>query len=417
MEQAENIDIKSSYSFITKSYRSIVFSVLSKLEYDTLEIIEGNKHYFFPDNNNTSNNNSPYSTQINAKIHIVEPSAYKDFVMDGSIGAAEAFIAGKWTTTDLTQVIRLFARAQKQLDSLENDKSLINRIKHYLFHWRSRNNHEGSKKNILAHYDIGNDLYARFLDPEMMYSAAIYPTEETTLDEAQIHKLDAICQQLQLTSNDHLLEIGTGWGGMAIYAAQHYGCKVTTTTISDAQHQYTQERINALGLNNQITLLKKDYRNLTGQYDKLVSIEMIEAVGYKYLPNFFKQCQARLKPNGLMLIQSITIADQRFDYYRKNIDFIQRYIFPGGFLPSICALTNNLTNHTSMVVQSINDIGLDYAKTLSHWRENFLSAWPELNQLGYDEKFKRLWLYYLAYCEGGFIERSISTVHFVARKN
>lgn len=416
MEQAENINIKSS-SFVNNSYRSIIFSVLSELEHDTLEIIEDNKHFLFPNSDKISENNAPNLNQIHAKIHIIDYSAYKDFVLDGSIGAAEAFIAGKWTTTDLTQVIRLFARAQKQLDALENDKSLINRIKHYLFHWRSRNSQKGSKKNILAHYDIGNELYSRFLDPEMMYSAAIYPTPETTLNEAQIHKLEAICQQLALNSSDHLLEIGTGWGGMAIYAAQRYGCKVTTTTISDAQHKYAQERINALGLDKQITLLKEDYRNLTGQFDKLVSIEMIEAVGYQYLPTFFKQCQACLKPNGLMLIQSITIADQRFDYYRKNIDFIQRYIFPGGFLPSICALTNNLTNHTTMVVQSITDIGLDYAKTLNHWRENFLAAWPELNQLGYDEKFKRLWLYYLAYCEGGFIERSISTVHFLARKN
>ena len=250
----------------------------------------------------------------------------------------------------------------------------------------------------------------------MMYSSAIYPQEGATLAEAQQHKLLTICQRLELKASDHLLEIGTGWGGLAIYAAQHYGCKVTTTTISDAQHAYAKQRIEELGLTEQITLLKKDYRDLTGEYDKLVSIEMIEAVGFEYLPSFFQQCNQRLKPGGKLLIQSITIADQRFDYYKHNVDFIQRYIFPGGFLPSVTVLTQNLTQHTELVTESISDIGLDYAKTLAHWREAFLNAWSELTQFGYDEKFKRLWLYYFAYCEGAFLERSTSTVHLLARK-
>jgi cyclopropane-fatty-acyl-phospholipid synthase len=313
-------------------------------------------------------------------------------------------------------VIRIFARGQQQTDALEKQKPWLTKLKYALLHRRNRNSQAGSKKNILAHYDLGNELYTRFLDPEMMYSSAIYPDENADLAQAQLHKLDTICQRLDLKESDHLLEIGTGWGGLAIYAAQHYGCKVTTTTISDAQHEYAKNRIEQLGLTDKITLLKQDYRELTGEYDKLVSIEMIEAVGYEYLPSFFQQCNQRLKKGGKLLIQSITIADQRFEYYKYNVDFIQRYIFPGGFLPSITALSENLTKHTDLVTETIDDIGLDYAKTLAHWREAFLASWSELTPFGYDEQFKRLWLYYFAYCEGAFIERSTSAVHLVARK-
>jgi len=250
----------------------------------------------------------------------------------------------------------------------------------------------------------------------MMYSSAIYPHDKATLDEAQLFKLDTICKRLSLNEHDHLLEIGTGWGGLAIYAAQHYGCKVTTTTISDAQFEYAQGRVKTLNLEDKITLLKEDYRDLTGTFDKVVSIEMIEAVGYEFLPSFFKQCNDRLKKGGKLLIQAITIADQRFAYYKKNVDFIQRHIFPGGFLPSVTVLSNHLTDHSELVVESLEDIGLDYAKTLADWRTNFLVSWPNLTQFGYDETFKRLWLYYFAYCEGAFLERSTSAVHLVARK-
>jgi cyclopropane-fatty-acyl-phospholipid synthase len=313
-------------------------------------------------------------------------------------------------------VIRIFAKAQQATDTLEQNKSLLNKIKNTISHWQNRNTESGSKRNILAHYDLGNELYTRFLDPSMMYSAAIYPNEDSTLDEAQEYKLKAICEKLSLCESDHLLEIGTGWGGLAIYAAQNFGCKVTTTTISDAQHDYARERIALLGLTDKITLLKKDYRELEGSFDKVVSVEMIEAVGYEYLPSFFKQCNDRLKAGGKLLIQSITIADQRFDYYKNNVDFIQRYIFPGGFLPSVNTLSEHLTKHSALVIESLDDIGLDYAKTLSDWRDNFLASWPELTPLGYDETFKRLWLYYFAYCEGAFLERSTSAVHLVARK-
>jgi cyclopropane-fatty-acyl-phospholipid synthase len=408
MEQVESVSVVKQANWLDKRCRNLVLGVFSKFTYGQLEVVEGNEHSYFPV--------SCSDVAIKAKIHIHDVSVYRDFVKGGSIGAAEAFIEGKWSSPNLTNVIRLLAKAQQQTDSIESNKSWMNKFKNTITHWQNRNTQSGSKRNILAHYDLGNELYTRFLDPEMMYSSAIYPTETASLDEAQQFKLDTICQRLSLTKEDHLLEIGTGWGGLAIHAATHYGCKVTTTTISDAQFDYAKSRIDKLGLTEKITLLKKDYRELSGSYDKVVSIEMIEAVGYDFLPSFFKQCNDRLKEGGKLLIQSITIADQRFTHYKNNVDFIQRYIFPGGFLPSIKVLAEHLTEHSELVIESLDDIGLDYAKTLSHWRDNFLASWSTISTLGYDETFKRLWLYYLAYCEGAFLERSTSTVHLVARK-
>lgn len=408
MENINEVSLLKQANWLDKRCRSLVLGVFSKFAYGQLEVVEGAVHSHFPAN-------VPDET-IKGKIHIHDTSVYRDFVKGGSIGAAEAFIEGKWSSPNLTNVIRIFARAQQQTDSLEANKSWLNKLKNTVNHWKNRNTQSGSKRNILAHYDLGNELYTRFLDPDMMYSSAIYPHENASLDEAQQHKLATICQRLALKKDDHLLEIGTGWGGLAIYAAQHYGCHVTTTTISDAQYAYAQSRITALGLADKVTLLKEDYRDLTGTFDKVVSIEMIEAVGFDYLPSFFKQCNDRLKAGGKLLIQAITIADQRFSYYKSNVDFIQRYIFPGGFLPSVTVLTQHLTEHSQLVVESLDDIGLDYAKTLAHWRDNFLASWPELSSLDYDETFKRLWLYYFAYCEGAFLERSTSTVHLVARK-
>lgn len=408
MENIAVLPTTKSLTWLEKHCRRLVFSVLEKVDYGCLELVEAERSSYFPSKNPAA--------KVQGKIIIHDASVYKDFVRGGSIGAAESFIDGKWTSPDLTAVIRIFAKAQQQTDQLEKKGAWLSKLKNKLFHWRNRNSQSGSKRNILAHYDLGNELYTRFLDDSMMYSSAIYPSSTATLAQAQQHKLETICQRLELTASDHLLEIGSGWGGLAIYAAQHYGCKVTTTTISDAQFDFAQAKIKALGLEQQITLFKKDYRDLQGEYDKLVSIEMIEAVGYEYLPSFFEVCHQRLKAGGKMLIQSITIADQRFEYYKNNVDFIQRYIFPGGFLPSITVLTEHMSRHSSLVIESIDDIGLDYAKTLADWRSAFLHSWPELTQFGYDEEFKRLWLYYFAYCEGAFLERSTSTVHLVARK-
>ena len=386
--------------------RQLVFNKLSQINNACLE---------FHQDQQVETLGNPNS-DLKGVITIHDEKAFVDFVKQGSIGAGEAFIKGHWSSPDLTKVIQVFARAQNTLDAIENRTPFLQQIKNKWLHFRNDNTLKGSKNNILAHYDLGNFLYENFLDGKMQYSSAIYDENHQTLDEAQTLKLNTICERLELQPSDHLIEIGAGWGGLAIFAATHYGCKVTTTTISDAQYQYAKSKIESLGLETQITLLKQDYRLLEGQYDKLVSIEMIEAVGYKNFPTFFSKCNSLLKPGGKSLVQAITIADQRFEHYCHNVDFIQRYIFPGGCLPSITAISTNYANHTQMVIEQLNDIGLDYAKTLEHWRERFEKRWSVLKDNGYDDNFKRLWLYYLCYCEGAFLEKAISTVHVVTRK-
>lgn len=411
MESIANIQPNIKLNWLAKRCRDLVFNALSKLQSDCVEIVEGNTVHTFGNKRNEGG-----KSPLNGKIYIKDASAYVDFVKGGSIGVAEAFIEQKWHSPNLTDVIRIFARAQQVTDNIDSKKSLLSKIKNHIFHRLNRNSHSGSKKNIVAHYDLGNELYTRFLDKTMMYSSAIYPSSDATLEQAQVHKLDTICQRLELTDKDHVVEIGTGWGGLAVHMAKNYGCRVTTTTISEEQYDYAKTQVEQAGLGHLVTLLKEDYRNLEGQYDKLVSIEMIEAVGYEYMQSFFEQCHSLVKPNGKMLIQAITIADQRLDHYLHNVDFIQRYIFPGGFLPSITLLSQQICQHTNMVIEQLDDIGLDYAKTLAHWRDNFLANWSEINKHGYDDNFKRLWLYYFAYCEGAFLERATSTVHLVARK-
>lgn len=387
-------------------YRNLIFALIGKLDDASIEIIEGDNHVVFGDRD----------SELSGKIVIHDSSFYKDVVSNGSIGAAEAYIDGKWTSPDLTDVIQVMARNQSQLDAIENKVRWFTQFKKRLLSRKNANTEQGSKRNILAHYDLGNELYTRFLDPAMQYSCAIYSEQAKTLDQAQQLKMHTICERLSLQPGDSVVEIGTGWGGLAIYMAQHYDCHVTTTTISDAQHEYAVEKIQQLGLNDKITLLKKDYRKLTGQYDKLVSIEMIEAVGHDYLSTFFNKCSDLLKPDGKMLIQSITIADSRYDNYRQSVDFIQKYIFPGGCLPSVAVMTDQMARNTDLVVHEMHDIGLHYARTLYDWRIAFESQWEQLIELGYNEDFKRLWLFYLCYCEGAFLQRVISTHHVVARK-
>ncbi|PQJ84341.1 SAM-dependent methyltransferase [Aliivibrio sifiae] len=353
---------------------------------------------------------------LKAVVEINNTEAYRKILFGGGIGASEAYVAGWWTSPNLTKVIQVLGREEGVLDRVENSFSKLVQFFDLINHKRNKNTKEGSKKNILAHYDLGNEMYKTFLDKEMLYSSAIYPNVDANLEEAQLFKLHTICERLELKEGETLLEIGTGWGALAIYAAQHYGVNVTTTTISDAQYDFAEQRVKALGLEDRITLLKQDYRTLEGQYDKLVSIEMIEAVGHEYLSTFFDVCSRHLKPEGKMLIQAITIADQRYDQYRKSVDFIQRYIFPGGCLPSVSVMANKVAQNTDMVITSLHDIGLDYAKTLRHWYERFDDANSDLKQMGYGDDFIRLWQFYLCYCEGGFLERKISTVHLVAAK-
>lgn len=401
-----NITQESDLSWFTSRCRSLVLNALNKIENAGLEIEENGQITFLGNEN----------SELRGKLIVLDPSLYVDFIKGGSIAAAEAYIAKKWTSPNLTELIRVFARCGETLDSVEANKSLLTKLKNFLFHWGNANTQSGSKKNILAHYDLGNELYTRFLDSTMMYSSAIYSNDATDLHAAQLNKLKTICDKLKLSPNEHLIEIGTGWGGLAIFAAKNYGCKVTTTTISDAQYEYAVERVKQEGLEDKITLLKKDYRLLEGKYDKLVSIEMIEAVGHKFMAEFFAKCNSLLKDSGLMLVQAITILDARYEHYRSNVDFIQRYIFPGGCLPSNAVMNQHIAEQTNMMIDNVQDIGLHYARTLYDWRMKFDNAWSELTQFGFDEQFKRLWHFYLCYCEGAFIERVISTHQLVMRK-
>ncbi|EIY6182843.1 class I SAM-dependent methyltransferase, partial [Vibrio parahaemolyticus] len=358
-----------------------------------------------------------YSGQpVVATIEVKHPGFYSRILQGGSIAAGEAYMDGWWDSPDLTALMKLMALNIRALDKLEEQGSWLTKLLYKFSHWTNRNSEENSRKNIHAHYDLGNDLYEAFLDTNMLYSSALYHTTDDSLEQAQINKMERLCQQLDLQSTDHVIEIGTGWGAMAIYMAEQYGCRVTTTTISEEQHEYARQQIVQRGLADRITLLKEDYRNLTGTYDKLVSIEMIEAVGKQFLASYIKKCESLLKPSGLMAIQAITIADQRYDYYSNNVDFIQKYIFPGGFLPSVTSLTQATTKHSDLVVRDLFDIGLDYAKTLNEWHRRFNRAEDAVRGFGYDERFVRMWRYYLSYCEGGFLARTISAVHMTFQR-
>ncbi|MBQ4810654.1 class I SAM-dependent methyltransferase [Pseudoalteromonas luteoviolacea] len=395
-----------SDSWTSKACKKLVMAALNQITWGHIKLIDGSQEHHF----------GVQSRDKSVTINVLSQQMYSKFALGGSVGAGESYILGYWECSDLTKLIEIFVVNQDVLDKFEKKFALLSGLMNKLTHFRNRNTKSGSKKNIVAHYDLGNDLYSAFLSEEMLYSSAVYPTHESSLEEAQSHKLKQICEQVDLQASDHVIEIGTGWGAFAIYAAQNYGCKVTTTTISEEQHAYVQEKIYALGLQSQITLLKDDYRELTGRFDKLVSIEMIEAVGHEYLSGFFEKCSALLKPNGVMLIQAITIACQRYQHYLKNSDFIQQYIFPGGCLPSVTEMSKQICNNTDMVVHSIKDIGLHYAKTLYDWRVRFNNAWPAINNQKFDQRFYRLWEFYLCYCEGGFKQRATSAVHLVARK-
>lgn len=353
---------------------------------------------------------------LRAEIQVHDAAFWPMVAGNGSIGAGEAYMQGYWSSPDLTAVIRLFVANLDVLDGLEGGLARLGRPLLHGLHWLNRNTRQGSRKNIAAHYDLGNALFEQLLDSTMMYSAAMFRSAEDSLEQAQLYKLQRICEKLDLQPNDHLLEIGTGWGSMALYAASHYGCRVTTTTLSREQYEYTRQRIEAQGLQDRVTLLLQDYRDLEGQYDKLVSIEMIEAVGHRYLPTYFRQCARLLKDDGLMLLQSITIRDQRYEQAKRSVDFIQRYIFPGGALPSLQVLLENVGRDTDLNLHHMEDFGLHYARTLRLWHDNLRRARHSLEQLGYDEQFYRLWEFYLCYCEGGFLERSIGAAQLLLAK-
>jgi len=350
---------------------------------------------------------------LRARVTVLDPSFYRRIAFGGSMGAGEAFMEGLWTAEDLPALLQIFVRNIELLDGMEKGLARLAMPAARFLHGLRKNTRAGSRKNIEAHYDLGNAFFKLFLDETMTYSSGIFATKESTLAEASIEKLDRMCRKLQLTPGDHVIEIGTGWGSFAIHAASRYGCKVTTTTISGEQHDLARERIDAAGLGDRIELLSTDYRDLEGAYDKLVSIEMIEAVGHEFYGDYFAKCASLLRRGGRMAIQAITMPDAVYPRYLKTVDFIQRHVFPGSCLPSLGAMTRAAAGGTDLKLVLLEEIGLHYARTLAEWRERFMARLDDVRSLGYPERFVRMWDYYLAYCEAGFAERYIGNLQLV----
>jgi|TARA_B110000240_G_scaffold197021_1_gene250891 cyclopropane-fatty-acyl-phospholipid synthase len=399
---------KPNKSFTQRLAKAMVLKQFSKLTQGQLLVNENGNNYIF----GSKNNDFP----VSATINVLSNEMYSEIAAKGLNGAAEAFVKGLWSSNDLTRLIRIFVRNREAANQIEGGLAKLATGLFYLQHSLKRNNHKGSLRNISAHYDLGNDLFETFLDNTKMYSCAIFENENSSLEQASINKIERICKKLELSSNDHVLEIGTGWGGFAIFAAKNFGCKITTTTISQKQYEYTLEKVKALGLQDKISVLKKDYRDLTGKYNKLVSIEMIEAVGHHYYHDFFRKCNQLLTPDGRMLLQSIIITDYLYEEAKQFSDFIKTYIFPGSCIPSISKLCESSAKATDMRLFHLEDITPHYAKTLNHWRSYFMNNVQKIRDLGFSEEFIRLWNFYFCYCEGGFIERQIGAVQMLFTK-
>lgn len=346
-------------------------------------------------------------------LWIDDPTFYRKLAATGSVGAGEAYIDGAWRCSDLVALVRLLVRNRALLDGMEGGPARLGGALLRAWNAARRNSRSGSRRNIAAHYDLGNDFFSLFLSPDLMYSSALFADADEPLETASERKLERICRWLRLQPEDRVIEIGTGWGGFALYAAGRYGCHVTTTTISAEQYALARQRVDAAGLQDRITVLQQDYRDLQGQYDKLVSIEMIEAVGADYLPEYFTRLGALLKPDGLALLQAITIEDHRYEQALRSVDYIKRFVFPGSFIPSVQAMVQAKSRHSDLQLLAQEDFGLSYALTLRAWRRRFLANLPAVRAQGFDDRFIRLWEFYLAYCEGGFLERSIGVSHLL----
>jgi cyclopropane-fatty-acyl-phospholipid synthase len=350
---------------------------------------------------------------LRACVRVHDPAFYRRVALNGSVGAAEAYMEGWWDSDDLVTLVRILVANRELLDGLEGGAARLAGWALHAAHALRRNTRAGSRRNIAAHYDLGNEFFALFLSPDLMYSAALWESDTDTLERASERKLARICARLQLNAGDHVLEIGSGWGGFALYAAARHGCRVTTTTISREQQRLALERVAQAGLEGRVTVLLEDYRALSGQYDKLVSIEMIEAIGAQFLPTYFGKIRQLLKPAGLALLQAITIEDHRYHKALHSVDFIKRYVFPGSFIPSIQAMLAAKTQASDLALVHLEDFGLSYAATLAAWRAAFLARADAVRAQGFDERFLRMWNFYLAYCEGGFRERSIGVAHML----
>ena len=388
--------------------QAIIYKLLSRMQFGQITLIENNEMTIF--------NGQQGIGAHKVTVSVYNKNLFRKLLLTGTNGAADSYIQGEWEADDLTALIEIILMNQSVFYGIDNKfSSLLSWCANALSNFK-KNHKINAKKNILAHYDLGNDFFQLFLDKNKMYSCAVYESPDTDLEEAAAHKLALIAQYCELKSQDHILEIGCGWGGFAIYAAQNFGCKVTTTTISDRQYEFVKNKIETLGLQNQIELLNKDYRDLHGQYDKVVSIEMIEAVGHQYFRRFFKKCDSLVKPGGLFFLQAITINDNAYEKAKNEIDFIKRYIFPGGCLPSETLIKEGIVKHTAMHLLQWRDIGTHYAKTLMDWRARFYENLASIKNLGFNDAFIRAWDLYFCYSAAGFQQRHISDIHGLWRK-
>ncbi len=353
---------------------------------------------------------------LRAHVIIRDLAFYRAVATGGSLGAGDAYIDGQWECDDLVALVRILVRNRDLLDGMETGLARFGGLAMRAWHALRRNTRAGSRRNIAAHYDLGNDFFRLFLSPDLMYSSALWAGEDDTLEAASARKLDAICRKLDLRPSDRVIEIGTGWGGFAIHAASRYGCHVTTTTISREQYALACERVSGLGLSDRVEVLLGDYRDLSGTYDKLVSIEMVEAIGAPYLEVYFRKLGELLVPGGRALLQAITIEDHRYEQALRSVDFIKRHVFPGSFIPSIQAMVAAKTQASDLQLVHLEDFGASYARTLQAWRDRFAANLAAVRAQGFDDRFIRLWTFYLAYCEGGFRERSIGVSHLLMQR-
>lgn len=393
-------------SAVSKVLRSQIFKRLDQLEKGAVEV-----SYL----GNTQTLGEAQAALV-AKIDILDDNFFWRLASYGSIGAAESYVKREWTSPNLVDVVRVFALNRTLLNKLDGGLVSFQKPMRALDYWRKKNSREGARSNIKAHYDLSNEMFRCFLDTEMMYSCAYYPSNDMSLEDAQVEKLRRICQKLNVSASDHVCEIGTGWGGFALFAAKNFGCKVTSVTISKNQYDYARERVRSQGLDDRITIKLQDYRDLDGVFDKVVSIEMIEAVGDQYLGTYLKKISSLLKPEGSALLQVITMNDQEYDRAVKETDFIKKYIFPGSFIPSLHRISQEIKKSTDLRMYHLDEMSDDYALTLRQWRERFFANKADIKKLGFDEEFIRLWDYYFCYCIGGFTERAIGSAQVVYGK-
>jgi len=403
---ASDIQHKRKSTTTTAFFKNILLKKLTSLSFGRLVIVDRSNTFIFGDQH----------SELQATITVTSQEFYVFLGSGGTLGAAEAYTAGYWHADNLVSLIQIIIKNKKTMGNLESGLARLANPFNKIIHKRRQNSIKGSKKNILAHYDLSNDFYRLWLDSTMTYSCGVFLNEDSSMKEASVEKLDRFCRKLKLTKNDKVLEIGTGWGSFALHAVKNYGCHVTTTTISDNQFSYVSDLISKENLWSQITLLNRDYRELEGSFDKIVSIEMIEAVGPDYVSGFFNKVSSLLRPRGLMALQGITYNEPDFKAYKNSVDFIKKYIFPGGCLVSVTQLKEAIKTKTDLTLVEVEDITQHYAKTIKYWRKNFIKALPQIRNLGFSESFIRIWEFYLVYCEAGFLENLIGDFQFVFAK-